>query len=185
MDIKGGGVCIYVNNKSIKSYQQIDEKFIPVISEQIWCIVSNGIQNILCRCIYRPPENVKQDSDLEIVKIMSVAAKCNFDGILICGDFNHPTIKWIMEGTPYIHCKGDCSASGRFFENLVVKLKLFQHVMEPIFYTGKDNHSILDLVFSDTKDRINYITHEEPLKLSIQGHHILRFNYVIIENNDK
>ena len=36
--------------------------------------------------IYRPPVNVKQDSDLEIVKIMSVAAKCKFDGILICGD---------------------------------------------------------------------------------------------------
>ena len=42
--------------------------------------------------------------------------------------------------------------------------------MEPTFYTGKDNHSILDLVFSDVKDRINYITHGEPLKLAIQGH---------------
>jgi hypothetical protein len=27
-DIKGGGVCIYVNNKSLKSYEQVDTKFI-------------------------------------------------------------------------------------------------------------------------------------------------------------
>ena len=48
-----------------------------------------------------------------------------------------------MGGTPYIDCKGNCTAAGRFFENVVVKLELFQHVMEPTFYTGKDNRSIL------------------------------------------
>ena len=57
--------------------------------------------------------------------------------------------------------------------------------MELKFYTGKDNHSILGLVFSDTKDRINNVTQEESLKLAIQGHHILRLNYVVIENKDK
>ena len=104
VDIKGGWVCIYVNNKSVKSYEQIDKKFIPVLSEQIWCIVSNCIENIFCGCIYRPPVNVKQDLDLEIVNIMPVAAKCKFDDILICGDFNHSIIEWIMEGTTYIDC---------------------------------------------------------------------------------
>ena len=71
------------------------------------------IENILCGCNFRPPINVKQDLDLEIVKIMSVAAKCKFDGIPICADFNHPTFKWTMEGTPYIDCKGDYTAAGR------------------------------------------------------------------------
>ena len=57
--------------------------------------------------------------------------------------------------------------------------------MEPTFYSGKDNHSILDLYFRIPKIELIYISHEEALKLAIQGHHILRFNYVIIENKDK
>ena len=184
-DIKGGGVCIYVNNKSLKSYEQVDTKFIPLLSEQIWCVISNGVENILCGCIYRPPVNNKQDSDSELVKILAAAVKTKYDGILICGDFNHPTIKWTDEGTPYIDYKGNCTASGRFFENVLIKLKLYQHVKDPTFYNGKENSSILDLIFSDCNDRVNNIIHDESLKLMIQGHHILRFQYVILKNKFK
>ena len=71
IDSKGGGVCIYVKNISLKSYEQLDKKLIPLLSEQIWCVVSNGFENILCGCIYRPPVNSKQESDTELVKIIS------------------------------------------------------------------------------------------------------------------
>ena len=89
-----------------------------------------------------------------------------------------------MGGTPYIDCKGNCTAE-KFFENVVVKLKLFQHVMEPTFNTGKDNHSILIWYFQIPRIELIILHHEEPLKLAIQGHHFLRFNDIMIENKDK
>ena len=110
-DIKGGGVCIYVNNKTLKSYEQVDKKFIPLLREQIWCVISNDVENILCGCIYRPPVNNKQDSDSELVKNLAAAVKTKYDGQLICGDFNHPTIKWTDQETPFIDYKGNCTAS--------------------------------------------------------------------------
>ena len=48
---KGGGVCIVVNNTRLKSYQ-INDEFVSVDSEKIWCIVNVGSENMLCGCIY-------------------------------------------------------------------------------------------------------------------------------------
>ena len=33
VDSKEGGLCIFVNDKSLKSYEIIDEKFLPILSE--------------------------------------------------------------------------------------------------------------------------------------------------------
>ena len=86
--------------------------------------------------------------------------KTKYDGILICGDSsNNQVDRW---GDTYIDYKGNCAASGRFFENVSIKLKLHQHVKDPTFYNGTENGSILDLIFSDCNDRVNNIIHDEP-----------------------
>ena len=86
-----------------------------LLSEQIWCVISNGVENILCGSIYRTPVNNKQDSDSELVKNLAAAIKTKYDGLLMRGDFNHPTIKWTDEGTPFFDYKGSCTASGRLY----------------------------------------------------------------------
>jgi hypothetical protein len=114
------------------------------------------------------------------MKTLTSASRSKYDGVLIYGDFNHPSIKWTSESTLLIDNLGMCTASGKFFENILVKLKLFQHINEPTFCLNNEKQSILDLTFTDCKDRINYIIHEDPLKLIKQVHHILRFQYTIL-----
>jgi len=100
---KGGGVCIYVNNNFLKSYEVTDQKYIPLLGNYSWCFISKGFQNILCGCIYRPPVHSKQDSDSELMKTLTSASRLKYNGVLICGDFNHTSIEWTSEGTPRIH----------------------------------------------------------------------------------
>jgi len=64
-----------------------------MLSEQIRFSISNGFVNILCGGIYRPPVHSKQESGIELMKILSSASKSKFDDVLICGDLNHPSIK--------------------------------------------------------------------------------------------
>ena len=70
-------------------------------------------------------------------------------------------------------------ASGKFFEYILMKLKFFQQVNDLTFCLNNEKQSILDLIFTDCKDRIKHIIHEDPLKLIKQRHHILRFQYSI------
>ena len=58
---KGGGVGILVNNSRIKSYE-INDGYQSVESEQIWCLINIGSENILCGCIYRPPGSKKNST---------------------------------------------------------------------------------------------------------------------------
>ena len=175
---KGGGVCIVVNNSRVKSYE-LKEDLLSVESEQIWCIINVGYENILCGCIYRPPGTKKSLCDSEILSNLLAASKSKCNGVIICGDFNHPTIHWSNSGYPYFPVGFKSNRVSRSFANFVANLQLSQLVSNGTFLKADFNYtSVLDLIFTDMNQRVSCINHEEPFLFNRQGHHVLRFDYV-------
>ena len=48
---KGGGVCIFINNNTVKSLELDVEAFRGVYGEHIWCSVNFGAEKLLCGCV--------------------------------------------------------------------------------------------------------------------------------------
>ena len=91
------GVAIYV-----KDYINCKEiKFQSVFDDHVWIEISlrNG-DNLLCGCIYRSPTKEKTatiESTAKVCEVISEAIQKNSSHLLICGDFNYPSIDWEHE----------------------------------------------------------------------------------------
>jgi len=76
-------------------------------ADHICCSISFGAEFILSGCIYRPSLSVRAVYYLEIITLSAIIAasksKSKYNGILICGDFNHPSLIWSNEDTPFIN----------------------------------------------------------------------------------
>jgi len=53
--------------------------------------------------VYRPPLSTWSDFDQEILSALTKASKMKYDGFIICGDFNHPSLSWSDKGQPYLN----------------------------------------------------------------------------------
>ena len=175
---RGGGVGIYVAN-SIKSYQVTEECFLDNKIEQVWCSIEIGLDNILCGCIYRT--GVSDISNCEkITKSIRYAydawQKGKYSGILICGDFNFSNIKWLKDGSCIMVKESDLIASN--FIECMNDCFIYQNVLLPTFQVSYGSESnLLDLVLSESNNRIDNLKHLPPLGGIEHGHHVLNFNY--------
>ena len=178
--VKGGGVCIYVK-KSITSHEVDNLVLLSQDCEQIWCVVKHGCESILCGAIYRPPECKEGVWDTAINNSLEFASNAKFDGVLICGDFNHPAVNWSDEGHPFIGAEAQNSNISDQFVDSVLNLDLVQMIKEPTFIGrgGILTGNILDLIFTDLNQRVRGIIHDEPLDYKVQGHHVLTFDYYV------
>ena len=178
--VKGGGVCIYVK-KSITSHEVDNLVLLSQDCEQIWCVVKHGCESILCGAIYRPPECKEGVWDTAINNSLEFASNAKFDGVLICGDFNHPAVSWSDEGHLFIGAEAQNSNISDQFVDSVLNLDLVQMIKEPTFIGrgGILTGNILDLIFTDLNQRVRGIIHDKPLDYKVQGHHVLTFDYYV------
>ena len=177
---KGGGVCIFINNNSVKAFEVVDIVYKGVHGDHIWCSLQFGKENILCGCIYRPPLSVRVDGDTEILAALTSASKSQYDGILICGDFNHPSLSWTNEGLPYINVLSPGNTISKLYCDVILYLGIYQNVKDSTFHKNNNNtNTLLDLVFADCSQRIYHISHNEPLQYNSQVHHVLCFDYLV------
>ncbi|RNA33723.1 RNA-directed DNA polymerase from mobile element jockey-like, partial [Brachionus plicatilis] len=99
-----------------------------------------------------------------------------FSSLVICGDFNYPSIKWSTNSnfpdiTPFD------LASQVFVENLQDSF-LSQVVMKNTFQTSENSSSnILDLVLASNRERVLELEHKPVLGDLLRGHHVLTFKY--------
>jgi hypothetical protein len=109
---------------------------------------------------------------------LKFASAAKFDGVIICGNFNHPTISWTEQGYAFKREQSKCSQTSPKFIDDVGNLNLFQNIRNPTF-TSKRGDSILYLIFTYSDQRITCIDHCEPLEFRKQGRHILKFKYLV------
>jgi hypothetical protein len=182
----GGGVAIYVS-KNLDSFEIFDELLCDVNIEQNWCGIKVANELILAGCIYRPPG--VNESDPKIVECLkrsyNFMQKFKYSGVLICGDFNCPRIDWNSGGFPIVS-----SPTDSFDYLLVDSLQenfYFQNIISPTYQDacGIDK-SLLDLVITESNDRIYNICHGPPLGAVSKGHHTLFWDYTLrtCENTD-
>jgi len=176
----GGGVCMFINNNSVKAFEVEDDVYKGNNSDHIWCSLLYGSENILCGCIYRPPLSNRVDGDTEILAALTSASKSKYDGLLICGDFNLPSLSWSNEGIPFANTLSPGNIVSKLYCDAILPLGIYQNVKNSTFHKNDtDTNTILDLVFSDCSQRIYNISHKEPLQYITQGHHVLCFDYFV------
>ena len=130
----------------------------------------NG-DKLLCGCIYRSPTNLKHytiKSTSNICDIISEAMQRNTSHLLICGDVNYPKIDWTHE---YAADNSDIT----HFVDTIQNIYITQHVLQPTRYRGRDEPSLVDLVFTNENGMINEIIHDVPLGDS--DHECLMFSF--------
>jgi hypothetical protein len=93
---KGGGVCIYINNR-LCSYEVSIDQLNDQSIEQVWTCAEYGKEKILIGCIYRPPDT-NNATNVKIMKSIRTAKeaiiKKLFTSVIINGDFNYSNLCW-------------------------------------------------------------------------------------------
>ena len=79
----------------------------------------------------------------------------NFFAVAYTGDFNYPKIDWTHE---YAADNFDIAP----FLDTIQNSYLTQHVLQPTRYRGRDESSLVDLVFTNENGMINEIIHDAP-----------------------
>ncbi|XP_065654875.1 uncharacterized protein LOC136081485 [Hydra vulgaris] len=174
----GGGVAIYVK-ESFLVYSPNDSFTKNNDIEHTWCILSIKDEQILLGCIYRPPDASEEINNC-ICKIIE-AAKNKIDhnrysGLLISGDFNYPNIIWKKNNVQNI--KKYDKYSTKFVEYINDNY-LHQVVISPTYNADLINGNILDLILTETPERINKIHHNPTLGNTRNGHQILSWKYFV------
>ncbi|XP_065650677.1 uncharacterized protein LOC136078794 [Hydra vulgaris] len=199
----GGGVAIYVHD-NILSFEIKNSSMNVTKSEQIWCLIKYGNETIKLGCIYRPPlkskinnneknsnnTNIERSNkaDDEIIQsIQTAKIELNrkiYTGILICGDFNFPYIKWYEDGS--VQVNGNKNSIGARVVDLINNINIIQNVTFSTFIQkNKMPKNILDLIITESSHRIKHIENLPPLGLASQGHLVLKLNYDLSSNKDK
>ena len=176
LNFRGGGVAIYVEN-TLKSSQVSDDILLQP-NEQVWCEISHGSEKILLGCLYRPHMHDRIDPVNVSITQAKLLATTKYTGLLICGDFNLPAITWSYDGAINLNESDDISNS--FFDDNLNDAFLTQFFTKPTFqideYTANNT---LDLIISESADRIDDINHYPPLTSLKKAHHVLKWDLKI------
>nr|XP_047141305.1 uncharacterized protein LOC101237182 [Hydra vulgaris] len=153
MNSRGGGVCIYVNDL-IDSFEVNNEPYNNKNIEQIRCTIKMSNECILCGCIYRPGSDdlVNFQNVINSIKeSYNYFSKTKiYTEVLICGDFNFPSLNSIWNSCYESVCIGE-------------KERQFLECIEELFTTSPF--------------RISSLVHMDPLGKTKRGHHVLNFNF--------
>ncbi len=172
---RGGGVAIYVRD-DLQSAEAPGFSSQNCPSEQVWCTIRINKENILLGCLYRPPHSNRNANlilNSSIDKAAEFVNKGTYTGMLIAGDFNHGDIIWESGHGHTINKPRPSSAE--FIDTINYNL-LHQHVELP---THKS--SILDLVITESANRIFSVSTEAPLGYTpnMQLHNTLTWNFTL------
>ncbi|RNA28346.1 RNA-directed DNA polymerase from mobile element jockey-like [Brachionus plicatilis] len=156
------------------------------ITENVWCSIKNGQDNILLDCAYRPP-NSSNLTNRSINVLLAEASKLvtlnRFTTVIICGDFNYPAIKWSKNGYPEIFPHDQESS---FFVDNVIDCFLNQMVVEHTFHVSDGcTTNTLDLILTTCENRVTNIVNKPPLGGLNRGHTVLSWMFMTINNSAK
>ncbi len=171
---RGGGVAIYVRDDLNSS--EAPGLSSTLHSEQVWCSVRIGKENLLLGCLYRPPHsdrNVNLTLNSSIDSAADLVSKGTYTGLMIVGDFNHGDIFW---ESGHGHTINKARPSSAEFIDTINYNYLHQHVSLP---THKNN--TLDLVITESADRIYNVSIEAPLGYTpnMYLHSTLEWNFTL------
>lgn len=186
----GGGTAIYVRNDIISGAVS-DHVLTSSRIEQSWCTATINYEQILIGCIYRPPRCQKDENDFKemshqvntaIVRAKRLVDAGKYNGLLIAGDFNYPNIEWHEEGGGQVN--GAQGLTNNFFDMLNDNF-LHQSVAFPTFLQADGtSKNALDLIISESGNRINHVKCGAPLGNTIQGHFTLRWEYNLASHHE-
>ena len=142
------GVGIYISKRiSVSEYYFTGSNF----RDHIWISMSlKGCDSLLIGCIYRSPSCELLSSTNSLCELLKSIPSDKFSHILICGDFNYPSMDWLLPSAS-AHCE-------QLFLDAVQDLYLFQHVLETTRKFNRNSFSsLLDLVFTNEAGMISDI----------------------------
>ncbi|XP_065665729.1 uncharacterized protein LOC136087151 [Hydra vulgaris] len=183
------GVAIYSRtclNVIELSLSQIHSCFTFKHSEQLWLSLPISKRNkLLINCIYRPPKMMEKTAK-EINNCITLAKKSidgnRFLGLLLTGNFNYPNIVWNDDYST--NFKGPSKPIEANFINTLNISFLYQCIHSPTFILNKDKCiNTLDLVITDSPNKISKIAFDPPLGCATQGHLLLNWNLIIERSN--
>ena len=124
------GVAIYVN----EDLETEEIKLQGNYKDHVWTEIrlrNNDV--LLCGCIYRSPtkdKDAEKETTQAICEIISEAVQRNHSRLLICGDFNYPTIDW--------ECEHSTNENAKTFLEGIQGNHLYINTFVPQPVTGKD-----------------------------------------------
>ena len=90
------GVCIYTH----VSLSATECRMTTDCDESVWCEVRfTGNDKLLVGCVYRSP-NSNRENDVKINTTLHKANSSGYSHVLVCGDFNHPSLNWRDSTSP-------------------------------------------------------------------------------------
>ena len=95
----------------------------------------------------------------------------DYSHILVCGDFNLPSINWSDPSVPSTR-ENHTSLSFQFLESIKDSF-LWQHVDQPTHHRGLQTANTLDLIFTNEENMIETLQYEAPIGKS--HHSCIRF----------
>ena len=99
-----------------------------------------------------------------------------YSGLLVCGDFNLPGIAWSFDGASL----NQPDHISTLFVNNLADSFLTQFVTEQTFQLDENTcNNILDLVISESDDRIDEIIHLPPVTSLKKSHHVLKWDFKV------
>lgn len=187
----GGGVALYTRN-DITSHEltgpnlsRIDA--LPLLECVSRVLTHNG-ERILASCVYRPPIGSKHSSpavDAEIQALLSIVRGAidhhEIEGAMIVGDFNLPYLSW---GEDSVSNSGPDNNFGASFLEGMYDNFLHQHVTCPTFHriAGHQGNT-LDLIITDSAERIEEVGSEGNIGSTAQGHAMLTWKYTSTQSD--
>jgi len=186
-----GGVAIYIQD-GLEHGEPVDKEISKLghgkdTTEQVWCYVKTEKDSILIGCVYRPPTsnavtNLRIQESLKKAKRVVDTGK--YTGMLVAGDFNLPKIKWLCDGSAEL-IGPENSLAGYFLQE-IQENNISQHVTIPTFKQANGTCvNTLDLVFTDTPERIPSVTSSDSLGSAHMAHLMLNWEYLLASQSKK
>jgi hypothetical protein len=137
--------------------------------EQCWISIRlNNNDVLLTGCIYRSPNSSEENNAKLLNALKKISQTANYTHLLICGDFNLPSINWENWTAP-----GQNLAQQ--FLSCIMDSFLMQHTKNPTHHCPGQNSTLIDLVLTNGDGMINHIEHEAPIGRS--HHDLLTFSF--------
>jgi hypothetical protein len=162
---RGGGVLLYIN-ENIPTMQ-----ITPRISSELkleLLIVHIQKPSLVVALVYRPPNQEVQVDDILLNELRNI---CKHKEIVVVGDFNAPSIDWLIN-----HTGNENSFDGKLLK-VVQDEFLVQSIHEATRFRHAQRLNCLDLVFTKDDDSITNVEVLPPLGSS--DHNVLHWDYQI------
>ena len=162
----GRGCVIYTDSSLDVRELKVNVGF----EEYVMISIKLGAGDRLTLCnIYRSPSST-MDNNKSLLRLLETIDDMKPSHLVICGDFNFPTINWEHMSAP-----GEDENDPNLFIEKIQSMYWTQHVNKPTRVRRLNRPSLLDLVITNEENMIDEIKHDSPLGSS--DHCVLQFKY--------